>query len=171
MSNILIAGEDLRFTPAKDPDIFPLTGEVIARLAGAEDVKDYIVIQWLQDGQLETLRADEKAHSDGGSDQRFIVFRGSTIYLFEIDGRRLTWGAPRIRGDVLKKLIGVDPPNTVFGKKAAKAKISPLIATNSLISDRMVSKSFSPPGRRVPRGEIDESPSASLPKVPAGQAV
>ena len=23
MSNILIAGEDLRFTPAKDPDIFP----------------------------------------------------------------------------------------------------------------------------------------------------
>ena len=109
MSNILIAGEDLRFTPAKDPDIFPLTGEVIARLAGAEDAKDYIVIQWLQDGQLETLRADEKAHSDGGSDQRFIVFRGSTIYLFEIDERRLTWGAPRIRGDVLKKLVGVDP--------------------------------------------------------------
>ena len=109
MSSILIAGEDLRFTPAKDPDVYPLTGEAIAKLAGAEDVKDFIVIQWLQDGQLETLRADEKAHSDGGSDQRFIVFRGSTLYLFEIDERRLTWGAPRIRGDVLKKLIGVDP--------------------------------------------------------------
>ena len=109
MSNILIAGEDLRFTPAKDPDVYPLTGEAVAKLAGAEDVKDFIVIQWLQDGQLETLQADEKARSDGGSDQRFIVFRGSTLYLFEIDERRLTWGAPRIRGDVLKKLIGVDP--------------------------------------------------------------
>ena len=126
MSSILIAGEDLRFTPAKDPDIFPLTGEVIARLAGAEDVKDYIVIQWLQDGQLETLRADEKAHSDGGSDQRFIVFRGSTLYLFEIDGRRLTWGAPRIRGDVLKKLIGVDPTQYGVWQESGQGEDKPI---------------------------------------------
>ena len=43
------------------------------------------------------------------SDQRFIVFRGSSTYLFAIDDHRFEWGAPRIRGDVLKKLIGVDP--------------------------------------------------------------
>ena len=126
MANILIAGEDLQFTPAKDSDSYPLTGEVVARLAGAEDIKDYIVIQWLQDGQLETLRADEKARSDGGSDQRFIVFRGSTLYLFEIDGRRLTWGASRIRGDVLKKLIGADPTQYGVWQESSQGEDKPI---------------------------------------------
>ena len=109
MSKVQIAGEDLQFTPVPEPVLEPLTGELIAKLAGADDPKDFVVIQWLTDGDLETLRLDEKAQSDGGSDQRFIVFRGSSTYLFEIDGRRFEWGTPRIRGDVLKKLIGVDP--------------------------------------------------------------
>ena len=109
MSRAQIAGEDLQFATVPDPVPEPLTGEAIAKLAGAEEPKDFIVIQWLTDGGLETLRLDEKAQSDGGSDQRFIVFRGSSTYLFEIDDQRFEWGAPRIRGDVLKKLIGVDP--------------------------------------------------------------
>ena len=109
MSKVQIAGEDLQFTPVPDPVPEPLTGRLIAKLAGADDPKEFIVIQWLPDGNLETLRPDEKAQSDGGSDQRFIVFRGSSTYLFAIDDHRFEWGAPRIRGDVLKKLIGVDP--------------------------------------------------------------
>ena len=109
MSRVQIAGEDLQFATVPDPVPEPLTGELIAKLAGAENPKDFIVIQWLEDGGLETLRLDEKAQSDGGSDLRFIVFRGSSTYLFEIDDRRFEWGSPRIRGDVLKKLIGVDP--------------------------------------------------------------
>ena len=113
MSTVQIAGEDLQFATVPDPVPDPLTGELVAKLAGAEEPKEFIVIQWLDDGALETLRLDEKARSDGGSDQRFIVFRGSLTYLFEIDEKRFEWGAPRIRGDVLKKLIGVDP--TQFG--------------------------------------------------------
>lgn len=109
MSKVQIAGEDLKFTPAPDPVPEPLTGEVIAKLAGADDPKNFIVIQWLKDGNLETLRPDEKARSDSGSEQRFIVFRGSSTYLFEVDDHRFEWGVPRIRGDVLKKLVGVDP--------------------------------------------------------------
>ena len=113
MSKVQIAGEDLQFATVPDPVPDPLTGELVAKLAGAEEPKEFIVIQWLDDGVLETLRLDEKAQSDGDSDQRFIVFRGSSTYLFEIDEKRFEWGAPRIRGDVLKKLIGVDP--TQFG--------------------------------------------------------
>ena len=109
MGAVQIAGEDLKFSQAKDPGDQPLTGDLIARLAGADDPEEYVVIQWLKDGQLETLRPDEKACSDGASDPRFIVFRSSSTYLFEIDERRLEWGTGRIRGDVLKKLIGVDP--------------------------------------------------------------
>ena len=113
MSKVQIAGEDLQFATVPDPIPDPLTGQLVAKLAGAEKPKEFIVIQWLDDGTLETLRLDEKAQSDGGSDQRFIVFRGSSTYLFEIDEKRFEWGAPRIRGDVLKRLIGVDP--TQFG--------------------------------------------------------
>ena len=109
MRKIQIAGEDLKFTPLPEPVPEPLTGELVAKLAGADEPKNYVVIQWLKDGRLETLRPDEKAESDRSSDQRFIVFRSSSTYLFEIDGQRFEWGAPRIRGDVLKKLIGVDP--------------------------------------------------------------
>ena len=109
MSKVLIAGEDLQFTPVPDPVPEPLTGELIAKLAGADAPEDLIVIQWLKDGNLETLRLNEKAQSDGGSDLRFIVFRSSSTYLFEVDNHRFEWGAGRIRGDVIKKLIDVDP--------------------------------------------------------------
>ena len=109
MKKIQIAGEDLQFVPAPDPVPEPLTGELIAKLAGADAPEEFIVIQWLRDGNLETLRLDEKAQSDGTSDLRFIVFRGSSTYLFEVDDHRFEWGAPRIRGDVIKRLIGVDP--------------------------------------------------------------
>ena len=109
MAKVQIASEDLKFTPLPEPVPEPLTGERIAKLAGADEPRNYMVIQWRKDGRLETLRPDEKAERDDGSDQRFIVFRGSSTYLFEIDGRRFEWGAPRIRGDVLKTLVGADP--------------------------------------------------------------
>ncbi len=109
MSQVLIAGEDLQFTPVPDPIPHPVTGELVAKLTGADKPKGYVVIQWLSDGNLETLRPDEKARSDGGSDQRFIVFPGASTYLFEVDDHRFEWGAPRIRGDVLKTLASVDP--------------------------------------------------------------
>ena len=109
MSKTLIAGEDLKFTPVPDPVPQPLTGELVAKLAGAEDAKEFVVIQWLGNGKLETLRLDEKARPEDDSDQRFIVFRGASTYLFEVDEHRFEWGAPRIRGDVIKKLAGVDP--------------------------------------------------------------
>ena len=51
MSRVQIAGEDLQFTPAADPIPEPLTGELIAKLAGADDPKEFIVIQWLKDGE------------------------------------------------------------------------------------------------------------------------
>ena len=106
---IQIAGEDLQFVPAKAPHDLPVTGEVIAKLSGAKDVKEFIVIQWLENGQLETIRADEKVRPKIDEDPRFIIFRSASTYRFEIDEQCLEWGAAQIRGDVLKKLAGVDP--------------------------------------------------------------
>ena len=77
MSKVQIAGEDLQFVPTPDPVPEPLTGELVAKLAGADAPEDFIVIQWLNDGNLETLRLNEKVQTDDGSDLRFIVFRSS----------------------------------------------------------------------------------------------
>lgn len=126
MRKVLIAGEDLQFAPSPDHGSESLTGEFVAKLAGADDPKEFVVIQWLDDGKLETLRPDEKARFDGDSDQCFIVFRGSSTYLFEIDDHRLEWGAPRIRGDVLKKLIGVDPTQYGVWQQSKEGEDKPI---------------------------------------------
>ena len=133
MSKVQIAGEDLKFTPLPEPVPKPLTGELVAKLAGADEPKNYLIIQWLNDGRLETLRPDEKAESAGGSDQRFIVFRSSSTYLFEIDGQRFEWGATQIRGEVLKKLIGVDP--TQYGVWQQSSKGDDLLIDNDKFAD------------------------------------
>ena len=141
MDTIQIAGEDLQFSEAKVPDPRFLTGEGIARLAGADDPKDYIVVQWLSEGHLETLRLDEKARPDDSKNPRFIVFRGASTYILEIDDHRLEWGAPRIRGDVLKKLIGVDPTQYGVWQQSEKAE-DPQIANDEFADLR-------PDGREV----------------------
>lgn len=110
MDTIQTAGQDLQFSIVEVPPNlrFP-TGEAIAKLSGADDPLDCIVVQWLPNGDLETLRLDEPVRPDDSESPRFIVFNGASTYLFKIDGRRFEWGAARIRGDVLKMLIGVDP--------------------------------------------------------------
>ena len=109
MSKFQVACDDLQFNTANCPVHESLTGELVVKTLGVKNPKDFIVIQWLQDGNLQTLHLDEAAKLDGGSDQRFIVFEGSSTYPFEIDNHRFEWGSPKIRGDVLKKLISVDP--------------------------------------------------------------
>ncbi len=109
MKEILIYNEFLQVNSVPNPVSDPLTGEQVLRLAGADDPKNYIVLQWLPDGDLEYLRLDERSRSDESSQQRFILFRSASTYMFEIDGRRLQWGKPQIRGDVLKKLVGENP--------------------------------------------------------------
>ena len=111
MDTIQIVGEDLLSKDkVKVPsDLRSPTGGAVAKLAGADDPQDYVVIQWLSNGDIETLRPDETVRPDDSESQRFILFRSALTYPFEIDSRRIEWGAARIRGDVLKKLVGVDP--------------------------------------------------------------
>ncbi len=110
MDTVQIAGEDLQFSKAQvPPDLSFATGEAIAKLAGADDPRDYVVMQWLPNGDLETLRLDEEVRPDDSESPRFILFRSASTYNFEIDDQRREWGVGRIRGDVLKKLGGVDP--------------------------------------------------------------
>ena len=166
MSKTLIAGEDLKLTPVPDPVPQPLTGEVVAKLAGADDPKQFVVIQWLGNGKLETLRPDEKARPEGDADQRFIVFRGASTYLFEVDEHRLEWGAPRIRGDVIKKLAGVDPNQYGVWQQSNQGDDKPI--ENDMYADLKEDglEVFSRRRRRAPKGLPDDKPAAPLSQVP-----
>ena len=126
MAKTQIAGPDLQFTPAAEPVPHPLTGELVAKLVGADDPKQFIVIQWLANGQLETLRLDEKARPDGDTDQRFIVFPGTATYFFQVDETRFEWGADQIRGDVIKKLAAVDPAQYGVWQQSSEGDDKPI---------------------------------------------
>ena len=133
MSKAEIAGEDLKFTPLPEPVPQVLTGGLVAELAGADEPENYVVCQWLADGRLETLGLNERAEHETGSDQRFILFRSSATYLFEIDGQRFDWGAPRILGSVLKQLACVDP--TQFGVWQENAQGDDTLIENDQYAD------------------------------------
>ena len=68
-----------------------------------------MVFQLLRGGALEELRPTETADLRSSGAERFLVFKGSASYRFELDGRMIEWGKPVISGLVLKKLAGVDP--------------------------------------------------------------
>ena len=68
-----------------------------------------MVFQLLRGGVLEDLRATETVDLLNSGVERFLVFKGSASYRFELDGRVIEWGKPVISGLVLKKLAGVDP--------------------------------------------------------------
>ena len=68
-----------------------------------------MVFQLLRGGELEELRPTETTDLRKSGVERFLVFKGSASYRFELDGRVVEWGKPVISGLVLKKLAAVDP--------------------------------------------------------------
>ena len=105
---IQIGDADLNFRPATLNDPI-LKGLQILDLAKASPPEEYMVYQLLPDGKLEELRPTETTDLRSQGVERFLVFKKSASYQFELDGHMREWGAPVISGLVLKKLAGVDP--------------------------------------------------------------
>ena len=105
---IRIGDEHLDFRPSVIDDPVP-TGLQLLELTGARPPEEYMVFQLLRGGALEELRPTETVDLRSSGVERFLVFKGSASYRFELDGRVIEWGKPVISGLVLKKLAGVDP--------------------------------------------------------------
>ncbi|MBS4001760.1 MAG: multiubiquitin domain-containing protein [Afipia sp.] len=106
---IKIAGTDLNFRAAKVSDPVP-TGMQIIEAAGAHPIGDYIALQWLPNGSLETLRPNETVDLRGKGVERFIVARyEGTTYQFVIDERPEDWPEPKITREVLLALAEQNP--------------------------------------------------------------
>ena len=105
---IRIGDEHLDFRASVIDDPVP-TGLQLLELVGARPPEEYMVFQMLRGGELEELRPTETTDLRKSGVERFLVFKGSASYRFELDGRVVEWGKPVISGLVLKKLAGVDP--------------------------------------------------------------
>lgn len=97
---ILVAGTDLQFHGAAVPDPVP-TGRQIIEAAGGRPPDEFIVLEWLKDGNLEELELDETTDLRAPGAERFIVARSDRIFKFEIDGKRHSWPDKTISREAL----------------------------------------------------------------------
>jgi hypothetical protein len=103
---ISVGDELLNFRPVVIADSAP-TGRHILEAAGV-DPAEHSVFQWLVNGQLEDLRADETTDLRAKDVEKFIVFHSDRSFRFDLDDRVFEWGSSRIQGRVLKTLAKVD---------------------------------------------------------------
>ena len=89
-----------------DPQI---TGRQLLDEVGNRPVDEYIIFQFLRDGQLEEIRLDETTDLTQPELEKFLTFKSDRSFRLVIDGRRFEWGVALITGYKLKQLAQVDP--------------------------------------------------------------
>ena len=85
------------------------TGRQLLQAAGLTPVERYVLLLRLPDGDLESIRLDETVELRQRGVERFFAFETDRIFLFELDDRRLEWGAPKITGRTLLRLADRNP--------------------------------------------------------------
>lgn len=86
-----------------------ITGRQLLDEVGNRPVDEYIIFQFLRNGQLEEIRLDETTDLTQPELEKFLTFKSDRSFRLVIDGRRFEWGAPLITGYKLKQLAQVDP--------------------------------------------------------------
>ena len=104
---IMIGDADLKFLDVRINDPVP-TGRQVLEKADLHPATDYLLFAWQKDGVLDMIRLDETVDIFHRGVEKFLAFHSDRSFLFVLDDRRFTWGAPTILGRVLKALAGVD---------------------------------------------------------------
>lgn len=107
---IRIAGADLNFREVFLADPTP-TGRQIAAAAGAHPASEYVILEWVKDGDTRELDLDETTNLKKPGIERFIIVKSDRTYRFEIDERRLQWPEATITREVLLAFAGQDAAN------------------------------------------------------------
>src|SRR5579863_4727764 len=105
---ILVAGTDLQFHDFQVADPVP-TGRQIIEVAGGRPADEFIVLEWLKDGDLEELELDETTDLRTPGAERFVVSHSSELFKFEIDGKRHSWPDKTITREALLAIAQQDP--------------------------------------------------------------
>ena len=102
-----ISDESFSFTSHIIGDPRP-TGAQIAELYGAKPLTDFVVLQHLKTGELESLRPTEEVDLTAAGVERFFVIRGSELYRFQIEELNMEWPIPKIPCNDVRFLGGID---------------------------------------------------------------
>ena len=84
-----------------------VTGAQILAAAGAAGSVEHVAFQVLAGGLLESLRPDERVDLRSAGAEKFVVFRSDRIFRILVDDRTVEWGAARITGGTIKRLVGI----------------------------------------------------------------
>jgi hypothetical protein len=85
-----IGNQEFNFTSYRISDQKP-TGAQIAELVGAHPISDFVVLQHLKTGELESLRPTETIDLAEAGIERFFVIEGSELFRFEVEGLSMEW--------------------------------------------------------------------------------
>ena len=104
---IKVGNADLKFQEVLIDDPVP-TGRQVLEKSGLVPAKEYLLSAWLNDGGIDMIRLDETVDLFHKGVEKFIAFHSDRSFFFELNDRRIAWGAPAIQGKVLKTLARVD---------------------------------------------------------------
>ncbi|HEX8372641.1 MAG TPA: multiubiquitin domain-containing protein [Chthoniobacterales bacterium] len=102
-----ISDEHFNFSEVEIADRKP-TGAQIVKSAGVHPVNDFVVLQHLKSGELESLRPTEITDLGEKGVERFFVIKGSMTYRFTVDALSMEWPRKEIAGKHAKALARVD---------------------------------------------------------------
>ncbi|MGE3303617.1 MAG: multiubiquitin domain-containing protein [Hyphomonadaceae bacterium] len=101
--SISVAGADLNFRTLSVADPTP-TGRQILSLVDARPFEEHVVLQWLHEGDVEEVRADEPVDLNISIPARFIVAKADRLFRFVFDDRSISWPEPKIEERTLRVL-------------------------------------------------------------------
>jgi hypothetical protein len=123
----LIGNTDLQFHEAKVADPVP-TGRQIIEVAGGHPPDEFLLLEWLENGELEEIELDETVDLRARGNERFVMARGSELFKFEIDGKRHSWPAPTITREALLAVAGQDPQQFTVWQEFQKQADEEIVA-------------------------------------------
>ena len=119
---VSIGNKDLKFAEYRVPKD-EATGKEVLLAYGAEELDEYVVLQWFHGGTTVRLGVNEDAKPDEeAANRRFLVFEGKAVFEFELDGNAFQWGGDQITGKVLKLLVGLDPSTYAVWREREKGE-------------------------------------------------
>ena len=110
---IEISGPDLVFRHVSVFDDTP-TGSQILGYSDLSPREDYIVLQWLPQGDIEELRPDETMDLRAVTPARFIIAKTDRLFRFVLNDRSLAWPRNSIPVSALRILGNIEPAAQLY---------------------------------------------------------
>lgn len=127
---IEVAGTDLVFRPVSVADRSP-TGRQILGYCDVAPREDYVVLQWLPEGDIEELRSDETVNLDRQTAAKFIVVKADRLFRLFLNDRSLSWPDRSIAESALR-ILGKIPVAELLYIRRENAPDHPIAVGGSL---------------------------------------